>query len=218
MGQRDRRGTTWDTPASGTNFGIAGGDNGPMSSTDDDDQRAEVKRLRRTGETIRAIAERLGLSKSRVGRIAAELEDDEVGVEYADDHADDSDLDADEVARLIAMDSGQPVTPPITYVGVGTVVSEVKGWDSPQVSRELRYLDAEGRSLSVLDLYRFTQQLESEGRWTEAEELVADLDRQHAEDPELELTYDMLGTNPSYQPRAQASEGVGARWTFGPPA
>ena len=66
----------------------------------------------------------------------------------------------------------------------------------------------------MLDLYRYGQQLESEGRWAEAEELVAELDRQHSEDPELELTYDMLGTNPSYQPRARQSEAVGARWTF----
>jgi hypothetical protein len=187
-----------------------------MSSDDDDDIRAEVWRLRREGETIRDIADRMGLSKSRVGRIAAEADD--LGVEYADDDDLDSDLDEAEVARLNALDSGQPVTPPIAYVGVATVVSDVKGWDLPQVSREMRYVDAESRSLSVLDLYRFGQSLEQAGKWTEAEELERDLDRQHAEDPELELTYDMLGTNPTYQPKAQASEGVGARWTFGPPA
>jgi hypothetical protein len=169
-----------------------------MSSTDD---IAEVRRLRRAGETIRTIAERLGLSKSRVGRMVAD-DDDEIGLEYADD-ADDSDLDDRELAMLNAMDSGQPVVPPITYVGVETVVAEVAGWDSPQVSRELRYLDAAGHSLSTLDLYRYGQELEQSGRWAEAEELVADLDRQHAEDPELELVYDMLGTNPHYEPKAK---------------
>jgi hypothetical protein len=104
------------------------------------------------------------------------------------------------------------VTPPITYVGVETVVTEVKGWDSPQVSRELRYLDAAGHHLSIVDVYRYGQELEQAGRWTEAEELTAELDRQHAADPELQLVTDLLGTNPHYVPRE--SDAVDARWTL----
>ena len=179
-----------------------------MTSSDVD---IEVKRLRRTGETIRAIAERLGLSKSRVGRIAAELEDDDDDELEDDELEDDDELDAYEVARLNAMDSGQPVTPPITYVGVETTVSTAKGWDT-LVCRELRYLDAEGHSLSILDVYRYTQELEQSGRWAEAEELTAELDRQHAADPELTWVTDMLGTNGHYEPRE--SDAVDSRWTW----
>ena len=40
-------------------------------TSSDDDIVAEVWRLRREGETIRKIADRTGLSKSRVGRIVA---------------------------------------------------------------------------------------------------------------------------------------------------
>ena len=186
-----------------------------MTSTDDSDQRAEVRRRRSSGETVRAIAQALGLSKSKVGRMAAELDDDAMGVEYGDQD-DDEDLDYEAaLARLDAMDSGQPVVEPITYVGVQTTVTEVKGWDTPQTYREMRYVDCAGHSLSVLDLYRYGQQLQQSGKWTEAAELTAALDAQHAQDDELVLTFDMLGGNPAYQPRE--SEAVDPRWTVGPP-
>ena len=40
----------------------------------------------------------------------------------------------------------------------------------------------------------------------------AELDRQHALDPELILVTDLLGTNPHYVPRE--SDAVDARWTL----
>jgi hypothetical protein len=73
------------------------GDNGAMSSDDD------VVRLNREGVSIRAIAERLGLSESRVHRITASAAEE------------DDDLDAPVLALLDAADSYEAV-PPFTYV------------------------------------------------------------------------------------------------------
>ena len=73
------------------------GDDGAMSSDDD------VVRLNREGVSIRAIAERLGLSESRVHRITASAAEE------------DDDLDAPELALLDAADSYEAV-PPFTYV------------------------------------------------------------------------------------------------------
>ena|ERR1700730_9005043 len=67
------------------------GDDGAMSSDHD------VVRLNREGVSIRAIAERLGLSESRVHRITASAAED------------------DELALLDAADSYEAV-PPFTYV------------------------------------------------------------------------------------------------------
>ena len=183
-----------------------------MSSTNGLDPAIELEiyRLADEGYSSREISKRTGVPRSTVKRRVDARRD--LGLKFADDD-DDSDLDAAELARLEALDSGQPVVPPITCVGVATTITEVKGWDAPQVGRELRYLDAEGHSLSTLDVYRYGQALEQAGRWTEAEELTAELDRQHAEDPELILVTDLLGTNPHYEPRE--SDAVDARWTLG---
>ena len=77
-----------------------------------DNVDVEVKRLRRTGETIRAIAERLGLSKSRVGRIVADDDDD-------DELEDDDDLDDRELALLNATTEGRyRPQAPFRFVGM----------------------------------------------------------------------------------------------------
>jgi hypothetical protein len=67
-------------------------------------------RLNREGVSIRAIAERLGLSESRVHRITASAAEE------------DDDLDAPELALLDAADSYEAV-PPFTYVGCSPVWS-----------------------------------------------------------------------------------------------
>jgi Homeodomain-like domain len=143
------------------------GDNGAMTS--DDEPRAEVVRLHRAGWSIGAIAERLGLSKSRVGRIvvAAAEEDD--------------DLTDDEIARRDAEpDDDYPPPPPFRFVGVELVIVEQPGCD-PEPAEQLRYLDGGKRPCSELDIYRARMALEEAGRYGESDAISADLARQYAE-------------------------------------
>jgi hypothetical protein len=106
------------------------GDNGAMSSDDD------VVRLNHEGVSIRAIAERLGLSESRVHRITASAAEE------------DDDLDAPERALLDAADSYEAV-PPFTYVRSSPVWSlhrqpttgpSCTGRDTPTTALEERPL------------------------------------------------------------------------------
>ncbi len=90
---------------------------------------------------------------------------------------------------------------PVDYTGLKPVTTNIKGIDPGPPVRVMTYRDSVGHELSELDRYRYGQSLEQSGKWTEAEELTARLDAQMALDPELVLTYDMLGQNPSYQPR-----------------
>ena len=123
------------------------------SDNDDNDVRAEVVRLHREGVSIRGIAELVGLSKSAVGRITVEA--DELDLD------DDSDLDRD-VALLTAIDSGE-ATPPFRFVGMEPTILHHPGCDDGEPVNVERFLDANGRSVSVLDIYRADHADGSEG-------------------------------------------------------
>ncbi|MGO9157316.1 helix-turn-helix domain-containing protein [Mycobacterium sp.] len=107
--------------------------------TSDDD----VLRLRDEGLSIRAIADELKLSKSAVHRMLA----------AADDLDDEDDLEERELA-LLDGNPGYEAVPPFEFVGIATVTQESPGWDVPQVAEEARFVDANGRSVSLLDIYR----------------------------------------------------------------
>jgi Homeodomain-like domain len=88
--------------------------------------RDDVHRLRREGLSIRAIADRLGLSRSKVHRTLS-AEPDEDGLA----------LDADD---------GYRPQPPFTFVGLSGP-TPCRGGE--------RYVDGNARSFNPLDLYRW---------------------------------------------------------------
>ncbi len=102
-------------------------DTGGMSSED------EVLRLRGEGLSIRAIAERLGLSKSRVGRIVAAAE-----------LADDEDEDDDGGGLFGLFDPEPQLVEPFTFCGVEVEIVQHPGCD-PEPAEQERWLDGNGR-------------------------------------------------------------------------
>jgi len=101
--------------------------------TSDDD----VHRLRREGFSIRAIADRLGLSRMKVHRtLTADLPEDD---------------DEDEPALF---DPEPVLVEPFTFCGVEAVLITDRH-DDPRAATEERWLDSNGRSVSVLDIYRY---------------------------------------------------------------
>ena len=120
----------------GPDGGLLMVDNGAMSSMDD------VARVRVEGLSIRAIADELKLSKSAVHRMLG----------AADDLDDEDDLEERELA-LLDGNPGYEAVPPFEFVGIATVTQESPGWDVPQVAEEARFVDANGRSVSLLDIY-----------------------------------------------------------------
>lgn len=117
-----------------------------MTSSDD---LAEVLRLSGDELSIRAIAKRVGWSRMRVQRaIAAE----------AKPEAEDGDLDARELALLDATDTGQEPRAPFRFVGMEPTVLEIPGVDTVEPVDVERFLDANGRSVSMEDIYRTTSQ------------------------------------------------------------
>lgn len=87
------------------------------------------------------------------------------------------------------MHAGEDYTPqpPIRYVGC------VQGTGG--MKTDWRYIDANNRSISSLELYRFLMALDAEDDWegTRADAIRADLERQYEADPDLGKVADFLG-------------------------
>jgi hypothetical protein len=112
--------------------------------TSDDD----VHRLRREGFSIRAIADRLGLSRMK-----------------------------DEPALF---DPERVLAEPFTFCGVDTVLI-IDRRDDPRAATEERWLDGNGRSCSVLDIWRYyTHRAGDHGDYETGERVRADMERQRA--------------------------------------
>ena len=95
------------------------------------------------------------------------------------------------------------VVPPVIFVGA----ARAQGIGG--LCDDWRYSDAHG-SVSALELYRFRQLLEREGRDDELAELEAALDAQYEADPELVKVVDFLG-RVDYRPAWEVAEG-GSRY------
>jgi hypothetical protein len=138
-----------------------------MTSTDD------VHELHREGFSIRAIADRLGLSRMKVHRtLTAAAEADDYG-------EDDADLDAG------PYDDYEPVAP-LRFVGLadpedykGDPLKDGHGRPFPP---QPRALDANGVSVSntVLAMYRFCAYLDAAGDFAAAKRLREDWNAQLA--------------------------------------
>jgi hypothetical protein len=134
-----------------------------MTSADD------VHRLHGEGLSIRAIANRLGLSRMKVHRT---LTDSRKGT--ADDWGDDEDGGL----ALVSADADYPPPPPYTYVGTELVALESRDMDS-QLVEEDRWLDGNGHSCSMLDIYRWCAYREGDdGDYAGAARVRADVQRQ----------------------------------------
>jgi hypothetical protein len=131
--------------------------------TTDDALCVEVLRLHAEGLSIRAIAKRVGRSRMTVQRILAAAAEDDDGMVLLD-------------AR-----GGYRATPPFTFVGMEPVIVDLPGCDEGQLAEEPRYLDANGHSVSRLDIYRARMKLEEADQYAESAAIEADLDRQYAE-------------------------------------
>jgi hypothetical protein len=144
----------WDTRGTVRVVGLLAVHNGLMTSTGDDELRDEVLRLSADaddgeGPSIRAIAKRLGLSRMKVQRILAAAADDD-----------------DEESGLALLDGsgGYEAVGPFEFVGMAEAVLELPGCDGGQLTMEPRFVDANGRSASMLDIYRADFADGSEGR------------------------------------------------------
>lgn len=140
-----------------------------MLVMDVDERDAYIAELRRGGWSAMEIADEVGLSRSQVHRILAAV-------------ADEDDDELDELARLTRMDAGDDpddpddpegnmVDPPLTFVGIDFT-------DDPR--GEERVMDAAGRHVDALRLYRWRWHHEGDGHDAEREAVLADLARQIA--------------------------------------
>lgn len=135
------------------------------------DRDVYIWQLRAEGWSAVEIADEVGLSRSQVHRILAAApppEDDELDL-------DEDDLDAADLALLTADDDDYEPVPPIRFVGI--VLGDRNRKD------DWRYVDSAAHSISSLDLYRYTQELNNSGREAEHDALEADRNRQYAADP-----------------------------------
>jgi len=137
---------------------LLGCENAAMTSDDD------VHRLHREGFSIRAIADRLGLSRMKVHRtLTADLPEDD---------------DEDEPALF---DPEPVLAEPFTFCGAETVLITDR-LDDPRAATEERWLDGNRRSCSVLDIWRYyTHRAGDHGDYETGERVTADMDRQRAE-------------------------------------
>jgi hypothetical protein len=134
-----------------------------MLVMDVDERDAYICELRRGGWSAMEIADEVGLSRSQVHRILAAGADE----------------DDDELARLTRMNSdidpddpeGNMVNPPLTFVGI-----EFEG----NPCGVARVMDAAGRHVDELRLYRWKWHYDGDGHDAEREAVLADLDRQIA--------------------------------------
>jgi hypothetical protein len=123
--------------ASVSHHGFAACENGPMTSGVERDEY--IGQLRAAGWSAIEIAEEVGLSRSQVHRILATVGDAARGdLDTAADWADDADG-----AGELALDATEDyvAVAPFEFVGIGDRDEE-------------RFLDANGRSCSMLDVYR----------------------------------------------------------------
>jgi hypothetical protein len=144
-----------------------------MTSSDD------VARLHGEGFSIRAIAERLGLSRMKVHRTLTDSR-----------RADDWDDDDDETDEGLALFDGEPVpqaTPPFTFVGINTEWVRLPGDDYATRQDTERYLDANGRSVSVLDIWRadFADGSEGHGYMADAQAQIEAAGYRKVSDPTM---------------------------------
>lgn len=116
-----------------------------------DDRIAE---LAAEGLTVRAIAERVGLSRSRVGEILQAIR--AAAEEYgADDEPDD---DGDEWPELRDIPADYTAVPPLRYVGMAEDVAiELPDGDVTRYVNIPRFIDANGIPVDELDRYRATE-------------------------------------------------------------
>ena len=161
----------------------------------DADRDEYIRELRAGGWSVIEIADEVGLSRSQVHRILAAAPPGDDGDEL---DIDERDIDGGELALLGASGSRdeRELVPPIQFVGV------VRGVDG--MGDEWRYVDAVG-SVSGLELYRYRQMLDREGRTEELAELEAALDEQIAACPELVKVVDFLG-QVNYRPVWKVAE------------
>ena len=103
-----------------------------MTSADD------VHRLHGEGLSIRAIANRLGLSRMKVHRTLT---------------ADDA-HDWDDDGLALHSDDDRRAVPPFVFVGLATELLQLPGCDTAERMDSERFLDANGQSCSMLDIWR----------------------------------------------------------------
>jgi hypothetical protein len=112
-----------------------------MTSTDAQDAR--VWALSADGWSVRGIARETGLSKSQVHRVLSANAEEFDSWEADDESAALSEASEDYVA-----------TPPFTFVGLESELVTLPGDDTARQLDMERFLDANGRSCSMLDIYR----------------------------------------------------------------
>jgi hypothetical protein len=153
-----------------------------MTSTDDDvAQLADVRRLHREGFSIRAIAERLGLSRSAVHR---RLNRTARFLQFPDD--DDYDDGTEQQSGGVDDLTPERMAEPFAFVGLDTVTDyrgrPAKDSDGRLLGDAPRWRDARGHSFGILDHWRYRQYLDNERDDREgAKRLAAERERQLAD-------------------------------------
>jgi hypothetical protein len=138
--------------------GFAGVTIRAVTSSDERDRR--VRRLYRSGVPAVLIGVEVGLSRSQVHRIVAAGDD-------ADDV--DDDLTAEELSTLAAAEAEPDPVPPLRYCGMRA------GLTDGRVSHDPVVVDATGREIDPLTLWRFKYTLGEAGDFEGKHRLDAEL-------------------------------------------
>jgi len=134
-----------------------------------------VAALRAEGHSLRAIAAALGAS---LGAVQRALKRRDRLDRLADDGDDLDDLDDE---RAAVFDPEPVLVEPFTFCGVEIEIVQHRGED-PRVQESERWLDANGRSVSELDIWRYwTHRAGDHGDYETGERVCADMARQRAE-------------------------------------
>lgn len=80
---------------------------------------------------------------------------------------------------MLVADPYEP-QPPFTFVGTETVLVVIDKTDEPRTQEVERWLDDNGRSCSVLDLYRAVQHPAGEGDYETSDRIQAQIDAERA--------------------------------------
>jgi hypothetical protein len=88
--------------------------------------------------------------------------------------------DDDEVSLAVLVADPFEPTPPFTFCGTETVLVVVGKGDEPSTQESGRWLDANGRSCTVLDLWRWVTHRDGEGDYDAADRVRADIERERA--------------------------------------